>query len=98
MSDITLFGILDGFEERFRAFHIVARNFAAFAGGVLFEGHLGEISGQVIVLVLGPALEWVIMTFVAVETGSQEQVSRVLHRFSRCTQDFPIAGGWVIMS
>ena len=65
------------------------------SSGSSLQRHLGEISGQMIILVLRPALERMVVAFVAIEARGEEQLRRVLHRFSGCAQNFPIAGGGI---
>src|SRR5690242_14523985 len=63
--DVAFLSVGDILEQRFGTFDIVAGNLAAFTGGGIFlKGDLGKVSGQMIVLVLRPALERMVVTFV----------------------------------
>ena len=62
----------------------------------LIAADLGEVRGELPVLVLGPALEGVVVALVAVEADAQEQLGRVLHREVRLALDAPEGGGRVV--
>src|SRR5205085_798576 len=68
----------------------------AFALWVFLELDLREESGEVVILVLGPALEGMVMAFVAVEASGQKKVGRVLHRLGRRADYLPITGGGML--
>ena len=53
----------------------------------------GEVGGSFIVLVLRPSLEGMVVALVAVETGRQEEMGRVLHGSLRSPQDLVVGGG-----
>src|SRR5439155_19616119 len=84
------------FVERFGALGRGAANLFAFAGRVFLERDLGEIGREVIILVLGPALEGMVVALVAVEPRSQKQVRGVLHRLRRSADNLPITGRRVL--
>ncbi len=73
--------VTDDFVQRFTAFN---RGFAQrlVAGcGVFLQVDLRKIRGHLVILVLGPALERMIVTLVAVEARGEEQVRGVFHAF-----------------
>ena len=96
MFHIALFGIRDHFVKGLGAFNARAADLFSFALGVLFKGNLSEERGQMIILVLRPAFEGVVMALVAIKSSGKEEVRRILHRFGRGAQDFPIIGGRIL--
>ena len=64
---------------------------------VTLQADLGEVGGGFVILILRPALERVIVAFVAVEAGGEEQVRGVLHDHVRLTQNLKIRSRRVIL-
>ena len=67
-------------DQRLAPFDVGAAELLALELRVLRAVDLGEERGQLVVLVLRPALERMIVALVAVEAHGQEQLRRVLHR------------------
>ena len=59
---------------------LVADELVTSGGAIGASSDLGEVSSQAPVLLLGPALEGVVMALVAVEAHAQEELGRVLHQ------------------
>ena len=59
------------------------------------EGYLREIGAERVILVLGPALERMIVALVAVETNTQEGLRDILGHFARITECAEIIAGRV---
>src|SRR6266481_9013331 len=49
-----------------------------------------------VILVLGPALEGMVVAFIAIETRGQKEVGGILHRFGRSADNLPIAGSRIL--
>src|SRR6059036_3717360 len=49
-----------------------------------------------VILVLRPAFERMVVTFVSVEPGGQEEVGGVFHRFGWCAEYLPIARSGIL--
>src|SRR5207249_7694946 len=58
--------------------------------------NLAEESGQMVILILGPAFEGMIVALVAIETFCQKEVGRIFHRLGRSADNLPIAGGRIL--
>ena len=65
--------------------------------GIGLEADLREEGGRLVILVLGPALERVIVALVAVEPNGQEELGRVLHGGRRLAEDLEIGGRRVVL-
>ena len=96
MFYVAFLRVFDDFIERLGIFHRRALNLFLFAVRIFFQGDLREGCGQMIILILSPALEWVVVTFVAIEPRGEEQVRGVLHRISRRAQNLPITRGGIL--
>ena len=82
--DLALLRIGDDFVQRLASFDGRAADHRIAAGRIFGPIDLGEVRGQVIILVLRPALEGMVVALVAVEARGEEQVRGVLHqRFGR---------------
>ena len=91
--DLAVFFVADDFIERFGALDSGATNCFAGSGGVGFEVDLSKEGGGLEVLVPGPALEGMVVAFVAVEAGSEEEMCGVFDEFFRGAQHFVVGGG-----
>ena len=96
--DFAFGGVGYSFVKRLGILDRAAADLFTFALGVFLQGHLGEISGQMIVLILGPALEGMIVAFVAIEPRGEEKMGRILHRLRGRAENLPITGRRILAS
>ena len=87
----------DEFEEGVAFLHGGFAELAFAGGGVLVEADLREEGGGLVVLVLGPALEGMVVALVAVEAGAEEEVGGVLHGQIRSAEDLEVGGGGIVL-
>ena len=88
---------LDDLKERFCAFDRRPAEFASVAGGVFLEAELREIGRRLVILILGPALEGMVVAFVAVEPRGEEKMRRVFQGLRRLAQGLPVTGGGIVL-
>ena len=88
--------LLHDFEKGLGSLHRGASELAAGARGILCERELREVSSGLIILILRPALEGMVVAFVAIEPGGEEKMRRVFHRLRWLTQDFPVTRRGII--
>ena len=68
----TRCGVKNTLYKRRCPFHGIATNFLTHGVGVFLAADLSKVTGKTPVLLLRPSFEWMIVTFVATETNSQE--------------------------
>jgi hypothetical protein len=91
VDDAALACVRDHFVERLGHLDIRAADHPAVAGRIVSKADLSEIGGGLVILVLGPALERMIMAFVAVESEPEKQLVGILHGPCRIAQDLESA-------
>ena len=96
MNDLALRLVADDLVERLRTFDARALDLAVAGGRVGLQLHAGEVSGRLVVLVLGPTLERMVVALVAIEPHGQEQVRGGLHRVGRLAKDLEVRGGRIL--
>ncbi len=97
MGNVTLLFVDHFLEQWFCALDSGTADLAIARHWIGFQPDLGKEGRHLVVLVLRPTLERMIVAFVAIETNSQEQMSRVLHRVFGGSQDFEVGRRWVVV-
>ena len=60
-----------------------------------FEGYLGKERAELVVLVLGPSLKWMIVTLIAVEANSEEGLRNILGHFAWVAERSEVVAGGI---
>ena len=97
MGDFTCILLINYFVKGFPPFHSRPSNVLILAFRRRLEGNTGKIRRHFVVLILGPALERVIVALVAIESGCQKEMSGVLHDGIGLAQDFVVRGRRVFL-
>ena len=97
MLHLALRGVGHQLVERLGPFDGRAADGLVAGSRILLQVNAREERGHLVILVLRPALERMVVAFVAVEPGGEEEVRRVLHRLRRRPQHLVVACGRVVL-
>ena len=97
MHDFPALLVGDDLVERFTPLDCGATDLLVSSGWICFQVHTSEERSKFVILILGPALKWMVVALVAVESGGEKQLCRVFHRLRRSTQDLEVGSRWIFL-
>ena len=97
MNHLSGFLVGNDLVERLASLHCSATNLRIATRRIWFQINTSKVGRQLIVLILGPTLEWMIMALVAVESGCEEQLSGIFHRFNGRSEDLEVGSRRILL-